>query len=49
VRDEIEKTQGFPGTAGIFNMSPQDHMGLGLDAFKLLEIRSGDWTIVGEG
>ena len=49
VRDEIEKTQGFPGTAGIFNMSPQDHMGLGLDAFKLLEIRNGDWTIVEEG
>ncbi len=49
VRDEIEKTQGFPGTAGIFNMSPLDHMGLGLDAFKLLEIRNGDWTIVEEG
>ncbi len=49
VRDEIEKIQGFPGTAGIFNMSPQDHMGLGLDAFKLLEIRNGDWTIVEEG
>jgi branched-chain amino acid transport system substrate-binding protein len=49
VRDEIEKTQGFAGTAGIFNMSPQDHMGLGLDAFKLLEIRNGDWTIVEEG
>jgi branched-chain amino acid transport system substrate-binding protein len=49
VRNEIEKTQGFPGTAGIFNMSPQDHMGLGLDAFKLLEVRNGDWTIVDEG
>ena len=49
VRDEIEKTQGLPGTAGIFNMSPQDHMGLGLDAFKLLEVRNGDWTIVDEG
>jgi branched-chain amino acid transport system substrate-binding protein len=49
VRDEIEKTQGFPGTAGIFNMSPQDHMGLGLDAFKMLEIRNGDWVIVDEG
>jgi branched-chain amino acid transport system substrate-binding protein len=46
VRDEIEKTKGFIGTAGIFNMSPTDHMGLGLDAFKLLEIRKGDWTIV---
>lgn len=48
VRDEIEKTQGFPGTAGIFNMSPTDHMGLGLDAFKMLEIRNGDWVIVEE-
>ena len=48
VRDEIEKTQGFAGTAGIFNMNPQDHMGLGLDAFKIVEIRNGDWTIVNE-
>jgi branched-chain amino acid transport system substrate-binding protein len=30
-------------------MSPQDHMGLGLDAFKMLEIRNGDWVIVDEG
>ena len=48
MRDEIEKTQGFAGTAGIFNMNPQDHMGLGLDAFKIVEIRNGDWTIVNE-
>ena len=46
VRDEIEKTHGFVGTGGIFNMSPEDHLGLGLDAFKMLEIRDGDWTIV---
>jgi branched-chain amino acid transport system substrate-binding protein len=46
VRDEIEKTKGFPGTGGVFNMSPSDHMGLGLDAFQMLEIRNGDWTIV---
>ena len=46
VRDEIEKTSGSIGTAGVFNMSPQDHMGLNLDAFKLLEIRNGAWKIV---
>ncbi|MCU0808659.1 MAG: ABC transporter substrate-binding protein [Candidatus Contendobacter sp.] len=46
VRDEIEKTQGFIGTAGVFNMSPQDHMGLGVDAFKMVEIRNGGWKIV---
>jgi branched-chain amino acid transport system substrate-binding protein len=46
VRDEIENTKGFIGTGGIFNMSASDHLGLGLDAFKMLEIRNGDWTIV---
>ena len=46
VRDEIEKTQGFIGTAGVFNLSPQDHMGLNLDAFKMVEIRKGAWKIV---
>lgn len=46
VRDEIEKTKGFVGTGGVFSMSPEDHLGLGLDAFKMLEIRDGDWTIV---
>ena len=45
VRDEIEKTQGFIGTGGIFNYSPTDHMGLGLDAFHMVEIKNGDWVI----
>ena len=46
VRDEIEKTKGFIGTGGIYNMSPRDHLGLSLKAFKMLEIRNGDWAIV---
>jgi branched-chain amino acid transport system substrate-binding protein len=46
VRDEIEKTTNFIGTGGIFNMSATDHLGLGLDAFKMLEIKNGDWTLV---
>ena len=46
VRAEIEKTKGFVGTGGVFNMSADDHLGLGLDAFKMLEIKNGDWTLV---
>ncbi len=46
VRDEIEKTKGFVGTGGIFNMSPEDHLGLGLDAFKMLEIHNGTWELI---
>jgi branched-chain amino acid transport system substrate-binding protein len=46
VRDQIEKTQGYVGAGGIFNMSADDHMGLKLDSFKLLEITNGDWKVV---
>lgn len=45
IRDEIEKTKNFVGTGGYFNMSPTDHMGLDLKAFKMLEIKNGDWTL----
>jgi branched-chain amino acid transport system substrate-binding protein len=46
VRDEIEKTTGFVGTGGTVNMSPTDHLGLDLTAFRMLEIKNGDWTLV---
>jgi branched-chain amino acid transport system substrate-binding protein len=46
IRDEIERTTGFMGTAGVVNMTPQDHMGLDLTAFRMLEIRGGGWTLV---
>jgi branched-chain amino acid transport system substrate-binding protein len=46
VRDEIEKTTGFVGTGGTVNMSPADHLGLDLTAFRMLEIKNGDWTLV---
>jgi branched-chain amino acid transport system substrate-binding protein len=46
VRAEIEKTKGYIGTGGIVNMSPTDHMGLDLSAFRMLEIKGGDWTLI---
>jgi branched-chain amino acid transport system substrate-binding protein len=45
VRDEIEKTKNFIGTGGVVNMSPTDHLGLDLSAFRMLEIKNGDWTL----
>ncbi|MBX3514413.1 MAG: ABC transporter substrate-binding protein [Xanthobacteraceae bacterium] len=45
VRDEIEKTKNFIGTGGVVNMSPTDHLGLDLTAFKMLEIKNGNWTL----
>jgi branched-chain amino acid transport system substrate-binding protein len=46
VRDAIESTKGFAGTAGVFNMSATDHMGLDLSAFRMFEIRNGDWVML---
>ena len=45
VRDEIEKTTGYVGTGGVVNMTPEDHAGLDLSAFHMLEVRNGDWVI----
>jgi branched-chain amino acid transport system substrate-binding protein len=46
VRDAIEQTKGYVGTGGVVNMSPTDHMGLDLSAFRMLEIQNGDWKLV---
>ena len=44
VRAAIENTQGFVGTAGIFNFSAQDHNGLALDAFEMLTVKNGKFV-----
>lgn len=44
IRDEIEKTTGFAGTGGVFNMSASDHNGLSEGAFVLIKIVNGEWT-----
>ncbi len=46
IRDAIEATSGFVGTTGTVTMSPDDHLGLDLSAFRMLEIRDGGWTLV---
>jgi branched-chain amino acid transport system substrate-binding protein len=46
VRDALEGIRGYMGTAGVVNMSPTDHMGLDLTAFRMLEVRKGDWVLV---
>jgi branched-chain amino acid transport system substrate-binding protein len=45
VRDAIEATKGYIGTGGMVNMSAKDHMGMDLSAFRMLEIKNGDWTL----
>ena len=46
LRDAIEQTTGFVGTAGTFNYSATDHNGLTVDAFVWVKIENGKWTLV---
>lgn len=46
VRDALEGLRGYIGTGGVVNMSAQDHLGLDLTAFRMLEVSKGDWTLV---
>jgi branched-chain amino acid transport system substrate-binding protein len=45
IRDYLEtKIRNWPGTGGVFNMSPQDHTGLNKDAFVMIVVKNGDWA-----
>ena len=45
VRDAIENLHGLVGTAGIYNFSATDHTGLDLNAFEMLTVKNGKFTI----
>ena len=47
LRDSLEAIKNFPGTGGIFNMSPEDHVGLDDRAMVLIRIVRGNWEYYG--
>jgi branched-chain amino acid transport system substrate-binding protein len=47
MKDYIETNiKKWPGTGGIFNISPDDHCGLDKDAFEMVVVKNGDWEIL---
>lgn len=46
IRDALEATRGYVGVTGEFNMSPEDHMGLDLSAFRMVEVQNGVFVLV---
>ena len=46
IRDALEATEGHAGVTGVYTFTPEDHMGLDLSAFRILEIKDGGWTPV---
>ncbi len=43
VRDRLEATTGFAGIGGVFNLSPQDHVGLSTSDIVMVRITNGGW------
>jgi len=46
VRDALEATKGYIGTGGKVSLSASDHMGLDLSAFRMLEVKNGEWVLL---
>jgi branched-chain amino acid transport system substrate-binding protein len=46
LRDALEATRNVVGAHGIYNMSPQDHVGLDQRARVMVRIENGDWKLV---
>ncbi len=46
VRDAIEQIQGFPGTGGVFNFTPEDHNGLDMDSIVMLTVKNGEFELL---
>lgn len=43
LREAIEKTKGYVGVSGIYNLTAEDHNGLGTDSMVMVQIVGGQW------
>ncbi|SFP66628.1 ABC transporter substrate-binding protein [Tranquillimonas alkanivorans] len=46
IRDALEETEGHAGVTGVYTFGPDDHLGLDLSSFRMLEIQDGGWVPV---
>jgi len=46
LRDAIENTKGYVGISGIYNLTPEDHNGLGTDSMVMVKIENGKWVLI---
>jgi branched-chain amino acid transport system substrate-binding protein len=46
LRAAIEKTQGYVGVSGIYNLTAEDHNGLGTDSMVMVKVEKGKWVML---
>jgi len=46
MRDVIEQTRGYVGISGIYNLTAQDHNGLGTDSLVMVRVEKGKWVLL---
>jgi branched-chain amino acid transport system substrate-binding protein len=46
LRDGIENTKGYVGISGIYNLTAEDHNGLGTDSMVMVQIAGGQWKVL---
>ena len=45
LRAAIERTKGYVGVSGIYNLSPEDHNGLGPDSMVIIQVKDGKFVM----
>ena len=46
LREATEGTKGYVGVSGIYNLTPEDHNGLGTDSMVMIQIGGGQWKML---
>jgi len=46
LRSAIEQTKGYVGISGIYNLTPEDHNGLGTDSLVMVKVEKGKWVLL---
>jgi branched-chain amino acid transport system substrate-binding protein len=44
LRVAIEQTKGYVGVSGVYNLTPEDHNGLGVDSMVMVQVKNGKFV-----
>ncbi|WP_271408734.1 ABC transporter substrate-binding protein [Pseudomonas sp. Q1-7] len=47
LRDALEASHEVPATQGVYNMTPDDHSGFDERGRELIQVKNGNWTLLG--